>query len=91
MIPRASFSPLVSLEQLHGIEEAAIRILETAGLEITNDWLVTRLASIGFPSDAAGRFRIPRAETRRFMEEARRRHDARRPLETKDPRRGAGR
>jgi len=93
MIPRTSFSPPVSLEQLHGIEEAAIRILETAGLEITNAWLVTRLASIGFRADAAGRFRIPRAETRRFMDEARRRHGnhfsvepAPMPVETTAPR-----
>jgi trimethylamine:corrinoid methyltransferase-like protein len=93
MTCRAFLAPPVSLEQLQSIEEAAIRILETAGLEIANDRLAALLAAVGFRPDAAGRFRIPRSETRRFLDRIRTENGNRfavepppRPAETVTPR-----
>lgn len=60
--------------QLEAMEQAALAILENVGLAVDNPWLTDRLNAVGFRRDAAGRHRIPGAETRRYLEDVRGRH-----------------
>lgn len=70
--PFSGFATLATSAQLEAIEAAALGILDGVGLAVDNPRLIEKLAAAGFRADAAGRHRVPRAASKRFLADLRR-------------------
>lgn len=77
--------PLLRLEDLEHIEEAAQRILERVGIAVVGDEPLAALAARGFAPAADGRIRIERRLARAFLDEERARNGRAFSLEPQPP------